>query len=221
MTSAEKALLDAWPWLNSEFGKVRSQLDVLTAELQDPKQSLGTKANRLIACAQTVCLALQKAQKKGLFNALRSTAESLPQSQIDQVRNAMLQRLGALLEEEEALLMRAGMDQKAARLLREDLYLLPASGLTGPLVNANFDKKVSDAVSAVCDKFPRGPAGLTLNILNKQAADLRKKYGLFGAVTLAAGNLAAIAVDPSTVGGALVSKVLAAVLAGTSGGGDA
>lgn len=218
MSTPDQRLYDAWPWMSAEFTKVRLQIDELIKEVQEPGPRTTAKAQGVIECAQVVCAALKTAEQKGLFVALRDSARAIPSPEFADAGRRIATTLVAVLQEEEALLIRAGMEPDAARLLREDLAQLPTLALSSDNVLRNYDKRVAAAIHAICQSFPKSPARLGMNHLVKYAAQLKKKYGLFGALALAGGNVACVAMDPTMGSSAGISKVLAAMLVDSTSG---
>lgn len=216
-TNSHDTFLKHWNWLRLEYNSVDLTLRERLQVLVDANASNIMKGNALIDAAALLCRSLSEAKRKGLFEALVQDVSA--NSDVALMQSEIAGHLELFLHLEEQVLIQVGIDPSSAQALRNSIAELPSSTWRHTPLGANaFHKKVDEALKATCSKAPTTYVELKFKGWLKKADELKKSYGLLGAVTIGAANAVAIHTIPEPITATKFSSLIGYIFGGGAGG---
>ncbi|CAD5107573.1 hypothetical protein [Zestomonas carbonaria] len=219
-TDPAQVLRDAWPWLRAEYQKLDDNLRELTAALSDPTASGAERDNALIASAELLCRTIRACRQKDLFSAV---GEDLAAQgvHVKALQREIQEHLENILKREEAVLVVAGLDHRAAQSLMQEVSQAPRHiwGID-PLHYTMLDRKVMLATEDICHRFPKTRLELRELEFRNLVKRVKAKYGIVGGLAIAAANTTITVLVPEPVSITKFSGLIGAAYISYSAGDD-
>ena len=205
----ELTLQTSHPWLLAQFKRVDENLRELTQIITDPEAEGEARERALIASAELLCNVIRSCREKELFEAAAQDFNGLGQPMIQILQREIREHLKAILDREEAILVAAELDPRAARTLREDIQRMGQTRYhDATLFNIQLDHYAHLAIDDICHKFPKSPIDFKINGFKNALAKVRGKYGVVGGLLVCTANAVALINIPEVVTITKFSKLI-------------